>query len=374
MIASLLWKNKQVMLMRIKEKSIIQENGVSWEALTVWSHEPTRNWGCRWVNWVWSNCDCCQLRLASQLSSSAWGPSWGSSIITINFFLFLGLLWLGRGYTGSLTSWCWAMLLCPDPCKAPRGREGRPVRERCGKRQMRQGNVGQSVRLGPLEGFCKVRVLQWCGGCLRSFRKGWCPCREMRGFSSRHPVALGAVVEVTPWLCLRWQNSRPLSFWGPVIQSIGFHFSPSSWWWACSQSSRRPFCTVFPRFPRGVFLFFCHPVWVMWKCGEKPALITNFHQGRAAGPCVWHPVVCRCSEGVLGVGPLSVRATSLLSSSSFSRQGWILGCYHSSFSFHAGVGSISALAGGTHGGGRGACWPQRDSAASRAQNPPSAKV
>lgn len=92
--------------MRIKEKSIIQENGVSWEALTVWSHEPTRNWGCRWVNWVWSNCDCCQLRLASQLSSSAWGPSWGSSIITIDFFLFPGLLWLGRGYAGSLTSWC----------------------------------------------------------------------------------------------------------------------------------------------------------------------------------------------------------------------------------------------------------------------------
>ena len=116
-------------------------------------------------------------------------------------------------------------------------------------------------------------------------------------------------------------------------------------------------------------MFLCHPVRVMWKCGEKWALVKHFYQGRTAGPCVWHPVVCRCSEGVLGVGPLSVRAAALLSSSSCSRQGWILGCYHTSFFFHAHIGSISALAGGTCGGGCGACWLWRGSVASRAQKP-----
>lgn len=59
--------------------------------------------------------------------------------------------------------------------------------------------------------------------------------------------------------------------------------------------------------------------------------------------------VILCAEGVLGMSPLLIRAIPLLSSSSLTRQGWLLGCYH--FSFYAHVGSISAFAGGMcHGG------------------------
>lgn len=53
--------------MKIKENSISKENRVTCKALLVWSHQSARKHGCRWVNWIWPNCDCCQLRLVEAL-------------------------------------------------------------------------------------------------------------------------------------------------------------------------------------------------------------------------------------------------------------------------------------------------------------------
>lgn len=92
---------------------------------------------------------------------------------------------------------------------------------------------------------------------------------------------------------------------------------------------------------------------MVWKCAEKWVFKKHFHEDMAAGSYIWHRVVHCCTGGVLGAGPLLVRATPSLASSSFSRQGWILGCCRSSFSFHARAGGVSALVGGTCGGGCG---------------------
>ena len=81
-------KNKQMMLTRIKEKSISQENGVSCEALTVWTHQSTRNCSCRWVNCLWLNCDRCQLKLASLLGFPTGSPAF---LILISSWAHSGL-------------------------------------------------------------------------------------------------------------------------------------------------------------------------------------------------------------------------------------------------------------------------------------------